>query len=132
MILATLSKVGLGFLFVVGFVQAFGCSSAMEGDRQAVVEAQGRANVVNFVQHRHGASVMLESETGPGVRVWLGSERYLIEQDFVPKVGEMVEVSGFEISGSEDVREILATSVTLVSSDRSLALPQRPEAAVSP
>ncbi len=53
-------------------------------------------------------------------RVWLGSLRYLIENDFNPRAGQRVYIRAFR--GSPERDEAWAASVTLVELKRTLRL----------
>jgi hypothetical protein len=55
--------------------------------------------------------------TDKSVRVVLGSMRYLMEQDFNPKAGDEVAVTGYKVDDS-----VVAITVTLPASGRVLKL----------
>lgn len=62
------------------------------------------------------------AQTNGATRVWLGSMRYLVHNNFNPIAGETVRVEGFR----QGDRELLAKKVTL--SDRGQSLDLRDEA----
>jgi hypothetical protein len=64
-----------------------------------------------------GMPYLVVSQTNQPVRVYLGSIRYLIEQNFNPKVGQEVSVKGFQVADG-----VVAATVALTGSDRVLKL----------
>jgi hypothetical protein len=80
------------------------------------VELKGK---IQKVQVARGQGMPhLEVRSGGGtVRVVLGSVRYLIEQNFNPKAGEEIVVSGFKADGA-----VLAVTVKLLKDGKLLRL----------
>jgi hypothetical protein len=64
-----------------------------------------------------GMPYLVVSQANKGVRVYLGSMRYLIEQNFNPKVGQEVSVKGFQVADG-----LVAATVALTGSNRVLKL----------
>lgn len=83
------------------------------------VEIRGRIEKVTG-GFREGMPALEVAEDSRVWKVWLGSLRYLLENDFNPKAGQRVTVKGFR--PSEDAREIWAASVTLEDQRRTLRL----------
>ncbi|HLI62549.1 MAG TPA: hypothetical protein VKV05_04060 [Terriglobales bacterium] len=64
-----------------------------------------------------GTPYLVVSQADKPVRVYLGSMRYLIEQNFNPKVGQEISVRGFQVADG-----LVAATVALPGSDRVLKL----------
>ena len=76
------------------------------------------ARIVHVRLARGEGMPYLEVEAGgKNTRVYLGSMRYLVENDFNPKAGEQVEIEGYRRGNA-----ILATRVRLVAEDKTLRL----------
>lgn len=69
------------------------------------------------ISRGQGMPYLVVSQTNKPVRVYLGSIRYLIEQNFNPKVGQEVSVKGFQVADG-----LVAATVALTGSDRVLKL----------
>jgi len=82
----------------------------------AVIDVKG---VIQRVQISPGQGMpYLEvKRDNQSTKVFLGSMRYLIEQDFNPKVGEQVFVHGYKMGN-----DVIAASVTMVATGRTLKL----------
>jgi hypothetical protein len=63
-------------------------------------------------------SLEVKTAEGRAWKVWLGSMRYLVEQDFNPKAGQEVSVKGFQ----EADQEVTASSVTLTATKQTIRL----------
>ena len=81
------------------------------------VEFRGVIQSVQLVRGDGTPAIVVKTE-GATVRVFLGSMRYLMEQDFNPKAGEEVLVRGFK-ANEEDV---YAISVTLTAGNKTVHL----------
>lgn len=86
---------------------------------QPPVEIRGRIARVN-AGHVEGMPSLEVEVDGRVWKVWLGSLRYLIENDFNPKAGQLVIVRGFRPGAESD--EAWALDVTLVEQKRTLRL----------
>jgi hypothetical protein len=86
---------------------------------QPPVEIRGRIARVNAGPAEGMPSLEVEVD-GRVWRVWLGSLRYLIENDFNPRAGQLVIVRG--IRPGADREEAWAVAVTLVEQKRTLRL----------
>jgi len=86
---------------------------------QGPVEIRGRILRVNAGPEQGMPSLEVEAE-GRTFRVWLGSMRYLIENDFNPKAGEQVVIRAFRPFA--DRPEAWAAAITLVQQRRTLRL----------
>lgn len=81
-----------------------------------VVEIRGTIQQAQILPG-HGMPYLVVSQANKPVRVYLGSMRYLIEQNFNPKVGQEVTVKGFQVPDG-----IVAATVALSGTDRVLKL----------
>jgi hypothetical protein len=81
-----------------------------------VAYLRGKVAKVDIVWGQ-GAPSLLVDQGGTTTRVILGSMRYLVQQNFNPKVGEEVDIKGYKAG---DV--IVASSVTLVGENQTLKL----------
>lgn len=78
-----------------------------------LVEVSGK---IQRVQISAGQAPYLEIKDGSTTtKVYLCSMRYLIEQNFNPKVGQSVAVKGYRVSG-----DLVAASITIVEENRVL------------
>lgn len=78
--------------------------------------------VITAVRLEPGAgmpSLAVKAEDGREWKVWLGSMRYLVDNNFSPKAGQKVAVQAYR--GARD-GEAVAVSVTLVETQQSLKL----------
>jgi len=80
-----------------------------------VVTLQGKITRVNTVRGQGAPFLEVEADGGT-TKIFLGSMRYLMSQDFNPKAGEPVRVEGFRTSDSE----MVAKTVILPSQDKQL------------
>ena len=83
-----------------------------------VVEIRGRITQVGLVRGQGMPSLEVKTAEGRAWKVWLGSMRYLVEQDFNPKAGQEVSVKGFQ----EADQEVTASSVTLTATKQTIRL----------
>jgi hypothetical protein len=98
----------------VVFAQRSGAQAPITGNPK--VEIQGK--IERVLVSRGQGMPSLEVRTGDkNVTVVLGSMRYLLEQDFNPKAGEEVAVSGYKLNDS-----IVAITVTLPATGKVLRL----------
>ncbi len=86
--------------------------------KPAVIEIKGRIDKVGITRGQGMPSLEVRAESGKIWKVWLGSMRYLMEQNFNPKAGEEVEVKGFQATGNE----MTAQTVTLTATKRTIQL----------
>ena len=90
---------------------------AVSGDAVTGVEMAGE--VVRVQVARGQAMPYLEVACdGKTTKVFLGSMRYLMQQDFNPKAGEPVKVTGFRRADEE----VVAVAVTLTDQNKTLRL----------
>ena len=110
---------------VLGVVTALllcGVSTAQQPDEPATgvsvppVELRGKISSVQVARGQRMPFLEIE-ENDTATRVYLGSMRYLMQNDFNPKAGEQVEVKGFPRDG-----DLVAISVTLTSRNKTLRL----------
>ena len=83
-----------------------------------VVEISGRITKVGLVRGQGMPSLEVKTAAGVTWKVWLGSMRYLVEQNFNPKAGQEVSVKGFK----EADQEVTASSVTLTETKQTIRL----------
>ncbi len=81
-----------------------------------VVDVKGKITKVQIAPGT-GMPFLEIDQNGQSVKVFLGSMRYLMQQNFNPKAGEEVEVKGYK--GTDWV---VASAVTLVTGNRTLKL----------
>lgn len=84
-----------------------------------VVEIRGRIVRVEAGPAR-GMPVLEVAEGERTWKIWLGSLRYLIENDFNPRAGQQVIIRAFPASSGQN--EAWAAAVTLVEMKRTLRL----------
>lgn len=82
------------------------------------VEISGRITKVGLVRGQGMPSLEVKTAAGATWKVWLGSMRYLIEQNFNPKAGQEVSIKGFKQAG----QEVTASSVTLTETKQTIRL----------
>jgi hypothetical protein len=80
------------------------------------VEIRGTIQQAQILPGQGMPYLVVNSANKP-VRVYLGSMRYLIEQNFNPKVGQEVSVSGIQVQDG-----VVAATVAITGSDRVLKL----------
>ncbi len=80
------------------------------------VEIRGTIQQAQILPGQGMPYLVVNSANKP-VRVYLGSMRYLIEQNFNPKVGQEVSVRGFQVQDG-----VVAATVAITGSDRVLKL----------
>jgi hypothetical protein len=80
------------------------------------VEIRGTIQEVRILPGQ-GTPYLVVSQAKKPVRVYLGSMRYLIQQNFNPKMGQEVSVTGFQVPDG-----VVAATVALTGSDRVLKL----------
>lgn len=110
---------------ILGVVTALllcGVSTAQQPDEPATgisvssVELRGKISSVHVARGQRMPFLEIE-ENGKTTKVYLGSMRYLMQNDFNPKAGEQVEVKGFRRDG-----DLVAIRVTLTSRNKTLRL----------
>lgn len=82
-----------------------------------LVEIRGSITKV-AVEPRQGPRLIVKADSGEEWTVWLGSFRYLLEQDFNPKAGQQVNVRG----ASREKAGLIAHSITVKETGRTLEL----------
>lgn len=80
------------------------------------VELKGRIEKIQLARGQ-GMPHLEVRTTGKSVRVVLGSMRYLMEQDFNPKAGDEVAVTGYKVNDG-----VVAITVTLPASGKVIKL----------
>ena len=109
-------------LGVAAAIALCGVSTAQQPDEPATgvsvpsVELRGKISSVQVARGQRMPFLEIEVN-GKTTRVYLGSMRYLMQNDFNPKAGERVEVKGFRRDG-----DLVAISVTLTSRNKTLRL----------
>jgi hypothetical protein len=106
----------IGFLTSCGWVSAQPHGGPPRFAGAAPVDIQGKIEKVQILPRAGVPSLVVTTETGP-VTVILGSLRYLMEKDFKPKAGELVEVHGLQVD-----TDVFAVTVVLPASKRMLRL----------
>jgi len=81
-----------------------------------VVELKGKIERVQ-VAPGQGMPYMEITEGGRTTKVFLGSMRYLMQNNFSPKAGEEVEVKGYRMA-----ENVIASSVSLLAQNKTLKL----------
>lgn len=94
-----------------------GMHSGADFAKAARVNLKGTVEKLQLDSAAGMPSMWIASGTGAPVRVVLGSMRYLLEQDFRPKAGTQVEVTGFQLEEG-----VFAATVTLVGEKKVLKL----------
>ncbi len=89
----------------------------MPAGAASVVEIRGTIQQTQILPGQ-GMPYLVVSQAKQSVRVYLGSMRYLIEQNFNPKVGQEVTVKGFKAADGG----VVASTVAITGSDRVLKL----------
>ena len=111
--------------YILGVVTALllcGVSTAQQPDEPATgvsgpsVELKGKISSVQVARGQRMPFLEIEVN-GKATKVYLGSMRYLMQNDFNPKAGEQVDVEGFRRDG-----DVVAVSVTLTSRNKTLRL----------
>ena len=106
-------------------IMALALGSALAAQQQAeltelasnpMIELEGKISSVQVAPGRGMPFLEIESK-GETIRVYLGSMRFLMQNDFNPKAGEEVKARGFRRDG-----DLVAISVTLISQDKTLRL----------
>jgi hypothetical protein len=108
-------------LVLTGLVVA-GTTFAQPSGRQAPIADNPKVEIKGKIERirisRGQGMPSLDVRTGDKtVSVALGSMRYLLEQDFNPKAGEEVAVTGYKVNNS-----VIAIAVTLPATGRTLRL----------
>ena len=80
------------------------------------IELKGRIEKIQLARGQ-GTPYLEVRTTGKPIRVALGSMRYLMEQDFNPKAGDEVAVTGYKVNDG-----VVAITVTLPASGKVLKL----------
>ena len=83
-----------------------------------VVEVSGRITKVGLARGQGTPSLELKTSEGKAWKVWLGSMRYLVEQNFNPKAGQEASARGFKSADEE----LTAISVTLTETKQTIRL----------
>jgi hypothetical protein len=86
---------------------------------QPVIEVSGRITAVGLARGQGVPSLELKTPEGRVWKVWLGSMRYLLEQNFNPKAGQEAAVKGYKGPGAD---EVTAISVTLLETKQTIRL----------
>ncbi len=81
-----------------------------------VVKVEGKIIRVQVVRGQGMPFLDVEID-GKSAKVYLGSMRYLMQNNFNPKAGERIKVTGFRRA-----EDIIATSVTLIPENKTLRL----------
>lgn len=107
-------------LLLAGFLGPMAAQTAVETPQGSAltslpkVELQGRIERVQVTQG--GGAPFIEVKQGEkSARVYLGSMRYLMEQNFNPKAGDEISVSGYQRDA-----DVIASSVTLKEQNRTI------------
>ena len=95
---------------------AAGQPAALAG--KPVIEVAGRIGKVGIAYGQGTPSLELKTADGKLWKVWLGSMRYLVEQNFNPKAGQQASARGFETAEGE----LVAISVTLTEGKQTIRL----------
>ena len=82
----------------------------------AVIDLRGAIKRVQ-VSPGQGMPYLEVEQNNQSTKVFLGSMRYLIEQDFNPKVGSQVLIHGYKTGN-----DVIAATVTVVATGRTLKL----------
>ena len=82
-----------------------------------ILEIKGRIVKVGIAPGQGMPSLEVKADSGKTWRVWLGSMRYLMEQDFSPTAGQAVVVKGLQQGD-----ELVATTVTLTETKQTIRL----------
>jgi len=109
------------FLFLTGLVVA-GLALGQSSDTQAPIAGSPKVEVKGKIEKiwisRGQGMPSLQVRTGDKtVSVALGSMRYLMEQDFNPKAGDEVAVTGYKLNDG-----VVAITVTLPATGKVLRL----------
>lgn len=112
---------GVEFIVLTGLVVA-GVALGQSSESQAPIAGNPKVNVKGKIEKirisRGQGMPSLDVRTGDRtVSIILGSMRYLLEQDFNPKAGEEVAVSGYRVNDG-----IVAVTVTLAATGQLLRL----------
>jgi hypothetical protein len=97
----------------IAFAQPSGQASIASAPK---VVLKGRIEKIQLARGQ-GTPYLEVRTTGKTVRVILGSMRYLMEQDFNPKAGDGVSVTGYKVNES-----VVAIAVTLQATGKVLRL----------
>jgi hypothetical protein len=97
-------------------------SSGLVSAQRAPIAVSPEINVKGVIQRvqvspGQGMPCLEVAHDKQSSKVFLGSMRYLIEQDFNPKVGEEVLIRGYKIGN-----DVVAATVTMVATGRTLKL----------
>ena len=103
-------------LLLVTALAAAGQPPAFAG--KPVVEITGRISKVGLAHGQGMPSLEVKTAEGKVWKVWLGSMRYLVEQNFNPKAGQEASARGFESAENE----LTAISVTLTEAKQTIRL----------
>jgi hypothetical protein len=97
----------------IAFAQPSGPASIASAPK---IDLAGKVEKIQLARGQ-GTPYLEVKTTGKTVRVILGSMRYLIEQDFNPKAGDGVSVTGYQVNDG-----VVATTVTLPATGKVLKL----------
>ncbi len=100
-----------------GWALAAQPADSSHGPDIPMIELRGSITKV-AVEPRQGPRLLLKADSGEEWTVWLGSFRYLLEQDFNPKAGQQVSLRG----RLGDKREVIAHSIRVKETGRTLEL----------
>lgn len=92
------------------------------GNTGTAVKISGRISKISLDGEGRMPALEVKCPSGQVWKVWLGSLRYLLEQDFNPKAGQLVFIAGYGRPGCPECSELLAASITLTDSRRTLRL----------
>ena len=87
-----------------------------------IVDVQGKITAVKFGPGMGMPALDVDIARAKPVTVWLGSMRYLFQQNFNPKVGDSIEVKGYSVRTLNQEEEIVATQVKLPGMTQPLKL----------
>jgi hypothetical protein len=100
-------------LFVVGISVAQTPPTKAPVTLNPIVDLQGKIVSIKMMPGQGMPAMEVEGARPKPITVWLGSIRYLLEQNFSPKVGDLVEVKGYSVKNQNQEEEIVAIQVKL-------------------
>lgn len=77
----------------------------------AIVDIQGKIVSLKMMPGQSLPVMEVEAARAKPITVWLGSIRYLMEQNFNPKVGDTVDAKGYSVKNQNQEEEIVAIQV---------------------
>jgi hypothetical protein len=83
------------------------------------IEIKGQIAKVGIARGQGMPSLDVKADSGKTWKVWLGSMRFLMEQNFSPKAGQDVRVKGFPATAAD---EMTAQTVTLTETKQTIRL----------